>query len=471
MLSVRDRVAKTATMRATGVPRRDLLNRFGPGEFGSFSEYSAFIGQVIRHIGYANPAESCAMTFEPFNGLTDRQQKAILGNLAPPRVSASDLQRLGIVPLSVDLLRAYLPFGSHWSRQCFDRIGAAKYVLCDPFYCSALYRDGERWRQPSIAMDWLLERQATWPKELVEPYQKNPSTILNEGASLAAYHLKDLLDHEQLRAAGGGEIPEIVIRDPTHLEDLGGAFRSFGRHGGKVKIWFRGQNREYRMPDATEMVAKGLLLHREFRDPALIPLAYRQIDAFYSKPERLQSFTSDVMHWYDLANELMGPDTSATDTNAWQKSSLLQVYGCPTQSICLTASMDIAWWFATHQQITTQPATKLYERYDWGGETQEEWPCIYVLLVAPDSHPVRDAGGLSMRAQRQESGFIGNGGMLLRNGPARYIAVRLRLHPDLGVHHSLDESHLFPPPAEDELLGQLIEKASGLSCFPLLHVP
>src|SRR5580658_5404447 len=128
MLSVRDRVAKTVMMRGAGVPRRDLLNRLGPGEFGSFSEYSAFIGQVIRHIGCANPAESCAMTFEPFNGLTDRQQKTILGNLAPPHTSASDLQRLGIVPLSVDLLRAYLPFDSHWSRQCFDRIGAAKYV-------------------------------------------------------------------------------------------------------------------------------------------------------------------------------------------------------------------------------------------------------------------------------------------------------------------------------------------------------
>jgi hypothetical protein len=509
-----DRVRSLIGRRALGIPRFDLIADSNPSEFSSQLEYSRFLGRAISALGYPNPTESAALTFEPFHGLSESEVDTVLQRLAPEPLSLGDLRRLGVLPLSVELLNSYLPLGSHWHRLCFEQVRGAQFILCDPYYCSALFQKGKQWHQPPLAMDWLLERENKRPKEPTADYWENPSSILSEGAQLAASRLHELFSGDELEAALDGQIPEMIVRTPEQLGDVAGAIRSLTRYGPDIRTWFRGQNREYLMPDASDVSANGLFLHRAFRDPSLIPRAYRQIDVAYSTPERMKTFVLEWMHWYDLANRVLGPDRrvvvpkkgeiipadqlgpgfSSTwettddegnvvetftrhfvnDDAAWQKSLSFGVYGGPSQSVDVTASVDIAWWFATHQ-YHEQGAAKQFRPFDWANLPSESWPCIYVFMLSDEIHPIIDASvlpwnGSALRAYRQQSGFLGNGGMLLRNGPARFISLRLRLHPELGTNRSLDKKFLFPSVQEDGLLEELMESRERLAHFPLLDI-
>jgi hypothetical protein len=226
----------------------------------------------------------------------------------PEDISANELTELGIVPVSVALLRSCIPTISHWSSQCLTKLHEARYVLCDPYYCSAHFKNGDEWIQPMIALDWLLERVTRLSKELAKPHLENPWLILDEGATLAASFMRNTLDRADLDAAAAGEIPEIEVGSDFHLKNIGRSLAYSVKHAPALTLWYRGQNREYLMPDAQSVVSRGFLLHRQFRDSSLIPSAYRGIDAAYADMARLEKFLKEIMLWYDVADEVLGPD-------------------------------------------------------------------------------------------------------------------------------------------------------------------
>jgi hypothetical protein len=467
-------IVDLAGRMAQGKSRRELLAAFAPNDFANPSDYVRFLGTSIGKLGLTNEIEKSALTFEPCNGLSESETKAVLTRLAPPDVTGEELARLGIIPVSIELLTSYLPATRSWSQQCFDLLQHQDFVLCDPYYCSALFFDGARWRQPPIAMDWLDVRQAYLPPELVQDYFVNPSAILNEGAAMGATFLREIYGAKMLTDAAEGAVPQLEVHSRQEFEDICGAIQALSRHGSKIKIWYRGQTQEHQMADGRALVAKGLLLHREFRDASLVPADYRAIDAIYSDAERMKQFVFEVMQWHDFADSLItsvrgGSPLDHELSSKGYPGSVLQSYGFPTQSIALTRSPEVAWWFATHRS-QDRSRSECFEEHQWTSDDEVDWPCIYVFLLNEELHPVVDVGSLPnapIRASRQEAGTLGNGGMLLRNGPARYVALKLRLHPGLGVNRVFKTDDLFPSTSEDELLTQLLPWASNLSYVPL----
>jgi len=457
---------------AQGKSRHELFAAFAPNDFSNLSDYVRVLGTAIEKLGLTNAVEKSALTFEPCNALSESETKAVLTRLAPPDVTAEELARLGMIPVDIEVLRSYLPATRSWS-QCFDLLQHQEFVLCDPYYCSALFFDGTRWRQPSIALDWLDVRQAYLPQELVQHYFSNPSSILNEGAEMGATFLREIYDMKMLADAARGTVPQLAVHSKQEFEDICGAIRALSRHGSKIKIWYRGQTHERQMADGRALVAKGFLLHREIRDASLVPADYRVIDAIYSNAEKMKSFVLEIMRWHDCADTMMPsarsghPDYELSGTGF--AGSVFQSYGFPTQSIAVTRSPEVAWWFATHRS-QDRSRSQSFEDHQWAADNEVDWPCIYVFLLNEELHPVVDVGslpGAPIRASRQEAGTLGNSGMLLRNGPARYVALKLRLHPALGVNRAFDRDDLFPSASEDEVLAQLLPCASNLSYIPL----
>jgi hypothetical protein len=119
----------------------------------------------------------------------------------------------------------------------------------------------------------------------------------------------------------------------------------------------------------------------------------------------------------------------------------------------------------------------LFEPFTWMDKPKSEWPCIYVFLLSKDFHAIVDSmqvneKQVSLRAQRQECGLLGNSGFLLRNGSARHICLKLRLRPEVGAKTSISERYLFPPVKEDDLLRRILECAAsrGFDKFPAYHL-
>lgn len=158
---------------------------------------------------------------------------------------------------------------------------------------------------------------------------------------------------------------------------------------------------------------------------------------------------------------------------------LLQHYGCPTPWIDVTHDPAVAMWFALHTVTKVSTATlKATRKYALHGSPPPRWPVIYVFLLHERRHPITDTSKILdstefLRPQAQRCGLIGGAGTLVRNYPARFIALKFRLGPGFAKAPLRPVHELFPPSSEDPGLRKLLEREShpmNDRLFPVYNV-
>ncbi|MBD9650046.1 FRG domain-containing protein [Ensifer sp. ENS09] len=480
-------------------------------DFSSDASYRRFARNTLKLLGSMNPIESHAMLYDSIILPEHEVSGEDKAYGCPAPIAQIGTEKLGLCWIDPEALREH--FGiSYFTTMGLDE-SFARPFLCDPFYGLAIVPVGGRWVHASFTMDWLPRRKAVIGDH-IEEYLRNPSRILGDGAEAASFFWSELVD-ETARADLAQALPaEIYIKSIAQLRDLASELtQALTVTKGNSRVWFRGQTSEYLMTDRNSAFAQGCLPYANIRDASLVTSLYRNAELLGGERAAYRKFLVDVMAWESAAEAIFGPacidvplygefpgeefgdgvEFSSTMVaynqegeivggrtrhtthakSAWQRGLLLQHYGCPTPFLDVTASIDIGHWFATHK-FGGVGASPLFSPHKWSGDDPANWPIIYCFVLAPRFQPLVDstrlnAGGVSMRAVRQECGLLGGGGLLARNYAARYIGLKLRLHPDLAHQSRLSVDDLFPGIGSDKVYRELrkIRAIGANNMFPL----
>jgi hypothetical protein len=463
--------------------------------------------QMLMMMGLHNPIETHAFLFEP--ALSPVPAAQAVECLSPSALRELDLGALGLEWIDGAAIQSHIPL-SYFSMSGLAPAFTGP-VLCDPYYGVAIAELDGAWRNAPFVMEQIFRRidRTGAGHELIG----NLSLALSDGVRSAYVLLRHLFEGEAAERLAALEIPEIEIGSLHELESWNRRIAealSVTRNG--ARLWFRGQPREYWMPDRSAAVKAGFLQHSEIRDPSLVSSVYRNVAPLRSGGGAYRKFLQDVIAWQNAARAIFGEDfkeaplDTAFEDNAvgggmefgthtvmmddsgnvveersrhyhrqysyWQRNLLLQHYGCPTPFIDITSSTAVALWFATHQFAPEEG--RLFAPAVWNADDPEDWPRIYGFILAPDMHPAVDSRlldreRLSLRARRQSCGLLGAGGLLARNYAARYISVKFRLNPTLCRPSNMPEEFLFPK-AGDDLVYRLLRERKDIQAdnqFPL----
>ena len=151
---------------------------------------------------------------------------------------------------------------------------------------------------------------------------------------------------------------------------------------------------------------------------------------------------------------------SVQGLTSFQRGLLLQQYGAPSAYLDITSDSVTAAWFAVHACDQTEEGVLNFSARSWAGDEAATWPTIFVFPLAVGSHPFLDLSSilpsdLALRPKRQSCGLIGGAGNLARNYCARYLGLKLRLHPEFRLRNPVPAAYFFPSDAEDPAMPHL----------------
>lgn len=494
---------------------RRMFEAYAPENFTSDASFRKFARNTLYLLGSHNVVESHAQLYNSLMLPELEVSKADFEYGCPEAIRTIGTDALGLCWLDHVAVAEYFPGQSHFTD--IANTGALQRpVLCDPYYGLAIFPYQDRWKHASFTLDWMKSR-STVIGDKISHYTNEPSKILKDGADTALFfwgHLIDKSSRENLRY---GKPAEVVIRSFSELQDFATSLQSaLSITEGNSRVWFRGQNAEHLMLDRQQAVEAGYLPYANIRDPSLVPSLYRNPKIFGGDRAMYHKTLVDLMAWEMAAEDIFGPDFvdvplgapfpeeqfpsgmelvshqilhdqngvvrggrtryTTFQKSAWQRGLLLQHYGCPTPFIDVTSSIDIAHWFATHK-FQGNDSDELFSEYQWSSMSSDEWPAIYCFILCPDFQPIIDSsrlneGATSLRATRQNCGLLGGGGLLARNYAARYVGLKIRLHPDLAKQSKLNVDDLFPGQDEDPVYRELkkYESLCDRNQFPLYGV-
>lgn len=444
-------------------------------------------------MGHLNHIESHALLYEPVFALPGSIDDDIDLQKVPQELLELGMNELQLDWVDADRIRKQLPM-SLFEEAPFAN-GFKGRVLCDSNYGVAIMQTDDGWTNTPFTMDWL-PRRAKVLGPAIDAYVRNPSLILSDGVQ-ACELVKSVLDARSVALDTDlAEPPEIIIESFNDLVEWHDELqRALVGVPSGAKVWYRGQANEYQMPDRTRAMQRGYLPHSNIRDPSLVPSLYRNAAAFRNGREEYAKFINEVFVWHAAAEELLGPDFTEVDLGEpfsghdlgaglefsthheykdadgkliggktrhyhkgfsfWQSGLLLQHYGCPSPFLDVTSSIEIAHWFATNK--FTPSEGRNFEMFEWEeGRTASSYPVIYAFILSPHLHPFVESRILndkrpSLRAERQECGLLGGGGVLAKNYASRFLSLKFRLAPSVTADSRFDEEYLFPKSGEDEV--------------------
>ncbi|MCA0858792.1 FRG domain-containing protein [Phaeobacter italicus] len=493
---------------------RSVFEAYTSDQFSSDASYRRFARNNLKSLGLMNPVESHAMLYDTIMLPESEVSVEDRTHGCPQPIAEIGIDKLGLCWIDPEALR------EHFELSYFTEMGLgeafARPFLCDPFYGLAIVPVGGRWVHASFTLDWLPRRKAVIGDQILA-YLRDPSRILGDGAEAARLFWSDLVDDPGRTALAQATPAELRIDSMDQLRDLAIALKQkLALTNGNSKVWFRGQVSEYLTLDRSAAFAQGCLPYANVRDASLVTSLYRNAGQIGGERAAYRKFLIDIMAWESAAETVFGPawvdvplygdfpeaefgdglEFSSTQVaydkngnvvggrtrhttfakSAWQRGLLLQQYGCPTPFLDVTSSIDIAHWFATHK-FEGAGSSPLYSDHSWGGDDLNRWPTIYCFILAPRFHPIVESTRLnsddvSTRVLRQHCGLLGGGGLLARNYAARYIGLKLRLHPSLAGQSKIAIEDLFPAADTDLVYRELlkISKIGTGNQFPLYGI-
>lgn len=387
------------------------------------------VAGALNMLGLGNIHEPETLFVEPLNCLTKEEAtnalKKLSGGLEP-----KFLEDLKLSILDTGLVRQYMPVrsvevGSGESCAMLaqslitdspDQTGSPLCLFDNLYGMAIIYKDG-RWRNVCFA-NWLWKSYILgMPPNLIEQHMKNTANSLSEGALIAYQIMAPILSDEVKKGFRELKVPELTLQEPeelfTLIQKMEKQITIFGQG---LKLWFRGQTKDFLTPDRDTLVQKNITPYSSVRDSSLIPTLYRYIDDYTSTTSNFGRLVRHIGDWANNAKILLPPPyvildvtgtkpytpgpvpekatsrvtfymagkphmnipslrdlgpytlTEITDENdniidsyiklhnpslqGFREMLLLQHYGCQTPYLDITHDPYIALWFALNKLIT-----------------------------------------------------------------------------------------------------------------------
>jgi len=274
--------------------------------------------------------------------------------------------------------------------------------------------------------------------------------------------------------------PAVCANSEKELWDLVEGLRAATNKHSNVQLWFRGQSKDYLIPDRLELTRLRITPYSNIRESDFTPSLYRKYDKFLETTDSFEEMVLELAEWVYCAKRLVPEQTQkivsspvngvaalkADGITSYQRGLLLQQYGAPSAYLDITRDPAIAAWFATHSCGSNQEGKMVFQSYSWNGSNPDSWPTIFVFPLVSGVHPFVDlesvlAGSEALRPARQKCGLLGGAGNLARNYCARYLGLKIRLGPNFRLSNPAPATDLFPSASEDRALGFLKEHRLG----------
>ncbi len=386
------------------------------------------------------------------------------------------------------LLAGFMPIHTSIVKETLEALNVKfeptlEYTLADTDYGIAVLPPGAHRRTVPLDIAMLQRYSLEFPE-----YFKNPSDIFDVGIFRGHHFYNGQIPGDpsllSLDVASRKELDRIVNR----------LFENSHAHK-RYEICFRGQPKEYLLPDIREHALQGICPWRSVQDISLVPSLYRNI------PERLANLASycqryfEIYKYYLFMKETLGIPTYTTrspsqpvnelfnkkwgqwaefstvwssadgelieqhDTHhsfrSLQTSLFLQHYGLESNIVDITNDIDVALFFAQKEL-----AGNGYVDVDYSNRQ----PVIYVFILDRELDPFVNTEALLehydlMRPKRQHCGTLVGASLISKNYYSRFIALRLALKGPVKMRYN-SSRYLFPGPKLDRFLHNLIEFSS-----------
>jgi hypothetical protein len=449
--------------------------------------YFLELASVVVDLGLSNPFERAALSVEPTHPVPpsrlERELEKLYGSI--PELKAAEMSLI-----SLPMVAQFAPNSE--VATMLARAGiSAPLCLLDHLYGFVYFHSNGRYHNHCLAIDFWQSRLETMPNQLAKDLWKNRADNLLSGGALSGRLLFKNVIPQEPDGLKRSEVPEIVVRSEAELLELVAALKEGAAIFPNVQLWFRGQNADHQVPDRTQLIKNGLTPYSNIRESSLVPSLYRRFDAHLETSEQFENLLSELAAWVSAAKGIC-PSDPALETQfkqqqrhsqsiegltSFQRGLLLQQYGAPSAYLDITSDVITAAWFALHHCAGDLDGTLRFTPKSWSGEDAATWPTIFVFPLVLGEHPFLDlssilSGEVALRPKRQACGLIGGAGNLARNYCARYVGLKLRLHPEFWLSKPVSATYLFPTDEEDPAM--LTLRSLGLAVrgrtYPLTHV-
>ncbi|MEI7870136.1 MAG: FRG domain-containing protein [Candidatus Methylumidiphilus sp.] len=289
--------------------------------------------------------------------------------------------------------------------------------------------------------------------------------------------------------------PYLITLNVTSREQLDtiiATVRKRAESKNQFQLWFRGQPQEYLLSNMIKE-SRTICPWRSVQDISQVPSLYRNTNARINDLKSYCMRILEIHKYYLFLKEILGIPT--LDTRVWndpliekvpnnlnrdvldwtvtlttasgelienhdthqayrslQASLFLQHYGLESNILDITNNIDIALFFAQKEIENNK-----YINVDFSKRN----PVIYLFILDNELDPFLNTSKLMedyrlLRPQRQNCGILSGASMVSKNYYTRFIALRLILNKRISMKYE-DPEYLFPDPAEDKILGNLIE--------------
>lgn len=490
--------ATSALKRSASAARLHATASVAAGRFTGLHEeqarravYFFELAEAVNDLGLSNPFERSALSVEPTHPVPpsrlDREFKKLNG-ATNIRARPSEL---GLSLVSLPMLAAFAPESEPARMLKSAQFRAPLYIL-DHLYGFVFFRQRDgRHHNHCLAIDFWESTRARMPKQLADDLWKIRADVLLSGGAFAGRMLFGNLIPPEADGHKRSQVSELVVRSESHLLEIVTALKEGAAGTADVQLWFRGQGADHQVSDRKSLLPFGLTPYSNISESSLVPSLYRSFDAHLESFDLYEQLLHELTEWVDAARQLIPDDTSLSSEfihrnphalsvsglTSFQRGLVLQQYGAPSAYLDITSDPMIATWFATHKCVQDKEGVLNFSARAWSGDDTSTWPTIFVFPLVIGAHPFLDLssilpGDVALRPKRQSCGLIGGAGNLARNYCARYVGLKLRLHPQFRIRTPVPAEHLFPSDAEDPAMPHL--RSLGLGApgrsYPLTSV-
>lgn len=453
----------------------------------------------IHGLGFFHPSLGGPLSIEPFHPFTKEQVPIILSRLGYSNNQITELKSKGFGLISIPLISIYYPEYGDLLRECFFCEDTE--YLFDPYYGVRFRKIGDHIDNKCIENSRFIENLKHLPKHEIVKLWKNKVNSLNVGVQAGKKTFRNNLGTKFLEDCKKDRVGELIVNTEEDFLNLVKLLKKCVRKKKNTELWLRGQPLDYIMYDRKELSRQGIVPYGNYTDSKLVPSIYRDIDERYDDNIKFSFLINSYFQWVQCVYRFLGPNLVVRDINTQNKKNstlinrhdpsiviespdkktikvidwplglstlkkglLLQHYGAPTSWLDITKDPQVALWMATNR---FNKKISKYQPYSWSGESQSDWPTIFVFVLHSNRDPFLDSslileGTNILRPQRQKCGLLGGASNLARNHAARYISLKIRISPDLKINNPISQKYYFPDSNEDPFLRELLNVNSKI---------
>jgi hypothetical protein len=400
----------------------------------------------------------------------------LIANLSGSNKIGEKHKELKISLLSLPQVASFAP-DSEVARMLRGPFREPLYLL-DPLYGFVYFPDRNGgFGNHCFAIDFWQAQLQSMPIELSTHLWKNRSDNMLSGGAFAGRHLFSNIIPKESDSSKLSLAPEIVVHSENQLEEIVSALREGAKKLPNIELWFRGQSKDYQVPDRSDLLKHRITPYSNIPESDFTPSLYRNYDNSLENIDVFENMLFEMAQWVDAARQLISDDPklinefsrrapraiSIDSLTSFQRGLLLQQYGAPSAYLDITSDPMVAAWFATQRCKQSNSGRLTFSPHSWISDDRCSWPTIFVFPLTKGLHPYLDLDSIlstskALRPRRQSCGLLGGAGNLARNYCARYLGLKLRLHPSFVIKKPLAPSYFFPSKKEDPALAELIER-------------